>query len=98
MQRWLPGQKLTVLPITRSGHNRVPGFLEGQTGLVVCDWGDFPNPEAGARGEADATLVPVYLMVFDPTLLWPEDSNAYADRVLVDVYHFNLASDRKPSI
>ena len=95
LQRWLPGQRLRVLPITGSGHSRVPGFLEGRTGTVVRDWGDFPNPEAGARGDAYAPLVPVYLMVFDPTLLWPDAANASADRVLVDIHDFNLINDRE---
>lgn len=93
MQRWQPGQRLRVLPVRRAGHSRVPGFLEGQLGTVVRDWGDFPNPEARARGDLAAPPVPVYLMVFDPAALWPGAATPSADRVLVDVHHPDLARD-----
>ena len=97
MQRWQPGQRLRVLPITRVGHSRVPGFLEGRLGTVVRDWGDFPNPEARARGDLKSPLVPVYLMVFEPATLWPDTAVSSADRVLVDVYHPDLARDEEAS-
>jgi nitrile hydratase subunit beta len=89
--RWPVGQVLRVLPIRRPGHSRVPGFLEGRLGTVLRDWGDFPNPEALARGEGSAPPVPVYLLAFEPTTLWPDAPVRHGDRVLVDVYGPNLA-------
>jgi len=93
MLRWTVGQTLRVLPVTRPGHSRVPGFLEGRRGTVVRDWGDFPDPEALARGNRSAPWVPVYLLAFEPAALWPDSPAAAGDRVLVDVYHPNLVND-----
>jgi len=93
MPRWPVGQTLRVLPISRPGHSRVPGFLEGRCGTVVRDWGDFPNPEELARGNLHAAPVAVYLLAFEPAALWPDSLAAAGDRVLVDVYHPNLAND-----
>jgi nitrile hydratase subunit beta len=90
--RWRVGQVLRVLPISRPGHSRVPGFLEGRHGTVVRDWGDFPNPEALARGDTTAPPVPVYLLAFEPTALWADAPVQPGDRVLVDVYGPNLAA------
>lgn len=85
-QRWPVGATLRVRPISRPGHSRTPGFIEGHTGVVVRDWGDFPDPEALARGQRDAPWVGVYLLEFDPAVLWPHDSPRPAHRVLVDVF------------
>lgn len=84
--RWRPGQRLRVLPVRLPGHSRVPGFLEGRLGVVVRDWGDFPDPQAAARGDRNPPRVPVYLLAFEPTALWPDAPAQPGDRVLVDVY------------
>jgi len=93
MSRWSVGQTLRVLPISRPGHSRVPGFLEGRCGTVLRDWGDFPDPEELARGNLHAAPVAVYLLAFEPAALWPDSPAMPGDRVLVDVYHPNLAND-----
>jgi len=86
VRRWVPGERLRVLPVLQPGHSRVPGFLQGRVGTVVRDWGDFRDPRAAARGEPDPPRVPVYLLVFDPSALWPDAPAWPGDRVLVDVY------------
>lgn len=91
MHRWAVGQTLRVLPISRPGHSRVPGFLVCRSGTVLRDWGDFPDPEERARGNLSAPPVPVYLIAFEPDDLWPDTGALAGDRVLVDVYHPNLA-------
>lgn len=93
MRRWLPGTVLRVQPPLRPGHHRVPGFLDGHRGLVVRDWGDFPDPEARARGDLDAPPVAVYLLAFEPAALWADSPARPGDRVLVDVYGPNLVED-----
>jgi hypothetical protein len=90
MRHWQPGQTLMVRPITTVGHSRVPGFIEGRCGTVLRYWGDFPNPEARARGDLDAPLVPVYLLAFDPKTIWLDEIIDLRDRILVDVYGPNL--------
>ncbi len=90
MQKWQPGQTLMVRQSTTVGHNRVPGFIQGRCGTVVRCWGDFPNPEARARRDLDAPLVPVYLMAFDPKTIWFDEIIDQRDRILVDVYGPNL--------
>jgi nitrile hydratase subunit beta len=97
MTRWSVGQRLRVLPISRPGHSRVPGFLEGRSGTVLRDWGDFPDPEQLARGHLQAPPVPVYLLAFEPASLWPDPPAEPGDRVLVDVFHPNLAPDGERS-
>ncbi|NBS62824.1 MAG: nitrile hydratase subunit beta [Betaproteobacteria bacterium] len=88
--RWQPGQILRVRPISRLGHSRTPGFIEGKIGRVVRDWGDFPDPEELARGNQSAPLVGVYLLEFDPSELWPQKGVRHEHRVLVDVFSPNL--------
>jgi len=85
-ERWPVGAMLRVRPISRPGHSRTPGFIEGHAGTVVRDWGDFPDPEALARGERDAPRVGVYLLAFDPATLWPDTPPRPGHRVLVDVF------------
>lgn len=53
---------------------------------MVRDWGDFPDPEALARGNSSAPQVGVYLLEFASESLWPERGNARSHRVLVDVF------------
>ncbi|MBM3406796.1 MAG: SH3-like domain-containing protein [Betaproteobacteria bacterium] len=84
--RWQVGQRLRVRPISRPGHSRTPGFIEGRVGEVIRDWGDFPNPEDLARGNRDAPWVGVYLLAFDPNDLWPHSASVTTHRVLVDVF------------
>jgi len=93
MTRWQIGQTLRVLPISRPGHTRVPGFLEGRQGTVMRDWGNFPNPEARASGDLSSPSVALYLLAFEPTELWPDALTGTNNRVLADVYEPNLTEN-----
>jgi hypothetical protein len=86
MDRWPVGRILRVRPVPATGHSRVPGFVAGRRGTVVRDQGDFPDPRALARRELPAPRVPLYLLAFEPTALWPDAPAVTGDRVLVDVY------------
>lgn len=58
------GTAVRVLP-SAGGFTRTPAWAHGRVGRVVRLIGTWPEPEAVARGQRDATARRLYHVVFD---------------------------------
>ena len=82
-----PGTRVKVKndwPETRGPcHIRTPHYLRGETGTVLRNLGDFPNPEDLAFARPAARL-PLYHVRFDLSAIWREPRAG--DEVVAEIF------------
>lgn len=80
--RFAVGTTVRVRNIHATTHNRLPGYLNRATGVIVKQYGAYHDPAASAHQQTD---VPhhLYMVRFTSTELWgesaPEEFDLYAD-------------------
>jgi nitrile hydratase len=80
------GEPVTVAARPHSGHHRTPSYIKGKTGRVERVHATFRNPETRAYGQAGLPKMPLYLVSFARSDLWPDPSAGGGHRVYVDVF------------
>jgi nitrile hydratase beta subunit len=86
--RFRPGDRVRARMIAGAGHTRLPGYVQGRTGVVEADHGGhvFPDANAHGRGEAPQRL---YTVVFAAPELWGSVADP-AQTVSVDAWESYL--------
>jgi hypothetical protein len=77
-----PGAPVRV-PV--KGHIRTPAYVRGQTGRIEALQGSFPDPERLAYGADGLPPVPLYLVRFRQSELWPGYGSA-KDSLALDIF------------
>jgi hypothetical protein len=80
------GESVTVAPRAHRGHHRTPSYIKGKTGRVERLHAAFRNPETRAYGADGLPEMPLYLVSFARSDLWPGDRAGAGHRVYVDVF------------
>ena len=88
------GQRVTVAARAHRGHHRTPSYIKGKTGRSERVHASFRNPETRAYGDDGLPEMPLYLVSFPQSELWPEARATGAHRVYVDVFEHWLEEAR----
>jgi nitrile hydratase subunit beta len=80
------GASVTVAARAHSGHHRTPSYIKGKTGRIERVHAKFRNPETRAYGEDGLPEMPLYLVSFAWSELWPDARAGAGHRVYVDVF------------
>ena len=80
------GEPVTVAARAHDGHHRTPFYIKGKTGRVERVHARFRNPETHAYGGDGLPEMPLYLVSFARSDLWPGASAGGDYRVYVDVF------------
>ena len=85
--RFTAGDRVRVALAFPPGHIRTPLFLRGKTGVIVRDFGAFPNPERLAYGMDGLPALTLYMVKFDMDEVW-RGAGTYGpkDTVTADLY------------
>ena len=84
--RYQVGQPVTVAARAHRGHHRTPSYIKGKTGRIERVHAAFRNPETSAYGKDGLPEVPLYLVSFARSDLWPNARAGGGHRVYVDVF------------
>ncbi len=74
-ERFQPGDHVTVRADYVPGHNRMPAYIRGKSGVVVSESPVYPYPDAHAHG-VQAADEPTYDVRFSTADLWPDSADA----------------------
>lgn len=74
-ERFQPGDRVRVRADYVPGHVRMPGYIRGKAGVVVCESPAYPFPDAHAHG-VEAQDEPTYDVRFRSEELWPDSADA----------------------
>ena len=74
-ERFKPGDRVTVLDDYVPGHNRMPAYIRGKSGVVVSESPVYPFPDAHAHS-VQADDEPTYDVRFSTADLWPNSADA----------------------
>jgi nitrile hydratase subunit beta len=80
------GDSVTVAARTHRGHHRTPAYIKGKAGRIERVHEAFRNPETRAYGDDGLPEVPLYLVSFARSELWPDARATRGHRVYVDVF------------
>jgi nitrile hydratase subunit beta len=80
------GELVTVAARAHGGHHRTPSYIKGKTGRIERVHAAFRNPERRAYGEDGLPEMPLYLVGFARSDLWPDALAVGDHRVYVDVF------------
>ena len=80
------GEPVTVTARAHSGHHRTPSYIKGKTGRIERVQAAFRNPETRAYGDDGLPEMPLYLVSFARSDLWPDARATRGHRVYVDVF------------
>jgi nitrile hydratase subunit beta len=80
------GESVTVSARAHSGHHRTPSYVKGKSGRIERVHASFRNPETRAYGANGLPEIPLYLVSFARSDLWPDDGADRDHRVYVDVF------------
>jgi len=80
------GEQVTVADRAHGGHHRTPSYIKGKTGRIERVHAAFRNPESRAYGGDGLPEVPLYLVSFARSDLWPEAAGDSGHQVYVDVF------------
>ncbi|HEX4571610.1 MAG TPA: SH3-like domain-containing protein [Dongiaceae bacterium] len=88
-----PGMTVRVRDIPVKGHMRTPAYVRGRQGWIEGLQGVFPNPERRAYGADGLPPVPLYLVRFRQSDLWPGYDGG--DSLVLDIFEHWLESAEK---
>ena len=88
------GEQVTVAARAHAGHHRMPSYIKGKTGRIERVHAVFRNPESRAYGGDGLPDVPLCLVSFARSDLWPDTRAGGGDRVYVDVFEHWLEEAR----
>ena len=74
-ERFQSGDRVTVIADYVPGHNRMPAYIRGKSGVVVSESPVYPFPDAHAHG-VQAADEPTYDVRFSTADLWPNSADA----------------------
>ena len=81
------GDRVRVARAFPPGHIRTPMFLRGKSGVILRDFGAFPNPERLAYGMHGLPAISLYMVRFAMDEVWHgEGSYGPNDTVTADIY------------
>ena len=80
------GESVTVAARAHGGHHRTPSYVKGRTGRIERVHAAFRNPETRAYGDDGLPEMPLYLVSFARSDLWPNAGANAGHRVYVDVF------------
>ena len=80
------GDPVTVADRAHRGHHRTPSYIKGKAGRIERVHAAFPNPETRAYGDEGLPEMPLYLVSFPRSELWPDTRATGSHRVYVDVF------------
>jgi nitrile hydratase subunit beta len=80
------GEPVTVAERAHDGHHRTPAYIKGKTGRIERVHAAFRNPETRAYGDDGLPEMPLYLVSFARSDLWPEAPADREHRVYLDVF------------
>ena len=81
-----PGETVTVRTGDPPGHCRTPSYLRGKPGVVVRQFGRFPNPEELAYGKSGEPALALYHVRFEQGDLWPSYPGSARDTLFAEIY------------
>ena len=84
--RFGPGARVRVGTGDPPGHIRTPMYLRGKEGRVVRSCGAFRNPERLAHGGDGLPRLPLYVVSFLQTEVWPDYAGPAIDTLTADLY------------
>lgn len=92
--RFHNGDRVVVRTDTPAGHVRTPTYLKGKRGVVLRDFGAWPNPEQLAYGKPGWPRKINYWVQFTMDEIWGGDG-AYAagDTIVAEIYEQWLEPD-----
>ena len=82
---YLVGEPVVVAARAHIGHHRTPSYIKGKRGRIERVHARFRNPETRAYGGAGVPEVPLYLVSFARSDLWPEAAGDSGHHVYVYV-------------
>ena len=88
-----PGMMVRVRDIPVKGHMRTPAYVRGRQGWIEGLQGTSPNPERRAYGADGLPPVPLYLVRFRQSDLWPGSDGG--DRLVLDIFEHWLERAEK---
>jgi len=88
------GEPVTVAARAHGGHHRTPSYIKGKTGRVERVHAAFRNPEARAYGHDGLPEIPLCMVSFARSDLWPAARAGASHRVYVDVFEHWLEEAR----
>ena len=80
------GEPVTVAARAHGGHHRTPSYIKGKTGRIERVHPAFRNPETRAYGDDGLPEMPLYLVSFARSDLWPDAPAGGGYCVYVDVF------------
>ena len=83
---YLVGEPAMVAARAHTGHHRTPSYIKGKTGRIERVHARFRNPETRAYGQEGLPEMPLYLVSFARSDLWPDPCAGGSHRVYVDVF------------
>jgi nitrile hydratase len=92
--RYGVGEPVVVAARAHRGHHRTPSYIKGKPGRIERVHAAFRNPETRAYGDDGLPEMPLYLVSFARSDLWPDDPADGGYRVYVDVYEHWLEEAR----
>ena len=85
--RFKAGDRVHVREAFPPGHIRTPVYLRGKQGVVVGNFGQWPNPEELAYGKSGLPAKTNYWVRFAMDDVWDGDgSYAKGDTVVAEIY------------
>ena len=92
--RFKVGDRVVVRTDSPPGHVRTPTYLRGKRGVILRDFGPWPNPEQLAYGKPGWPRKTNYWVQFAMDEVWRGDG-AYAqgDTVVAEIYEHWLEPD-----
>jgi nitrile hydratase len=85
--RFAAGARVRVLEAHPPGHIRTPLYLRGKRGVILRDFGAWPNPERLAYGMHGLPAITLYQVAFTMVEVWAGDGTyGPRDTVTADIY------------
>lgn len=93
--RFKSGDRVLVRTDNPPGHVRTPTYLRGKRGVVLRDFGAWPNPEQLAYGKPGWPRKTNYWVQFTLDEVWGGNgSSAKGDTVVAEIYEQWLEPDQ----